>query len=1136
MKRFLTYVFILVLILLLPVPSLFARGIGKLPPLYFEQMYQMAAKGKKQALFNAIYRGLNINAVNADGDTGLCVAVKRKNVKAFNTFRAVGANVRHPCTQNIPYYNTFINKSAVREADFFAPNYAHRASNDKTNLFFWGGLAAGAGAGAYYLLKDDGGGESDPCASVTCPLNGHCEKGGCVCDNGYLNYEGACEEASSLCHENGVWKNDKCECTGNYDPEKKCSECLKGFVFYEGYCVDEKKLCLNGGTYNDVLKRCICQNNFDSSTNCEKCETGYKLSGNKCVEIVAPTPPTPDCNPPNGHYDAGSQKCICTTGWDQANNCYACASGYEYTGEKCIKPSDPLPPSGNCGSHGTWDSAQNKCVCQDNFNPETSCQTCLKEYELVKGANSDTHKDTCVKKEDLCNKQGDWNEYKQECECNEGYKVKEDDKKTCEKSTEAGPEAAAAVGILATEDVDLSQSGQQKDRALRLMALVRRIAVVQEQEAEAYGIKAGGKVYDGAGAYVVDVQNKSQTKNAYGIEAGSVDLTKASGQITVSGNADVYGIKSRGETLNKWDVTVEVGGKGQGYGLYVVADEKNAAPKIENSGNIKLNGENAKELIGIYAKNAELKNTGKIEINGGAETKAYGIYADNANVYNNGEIVVTGHAESYGIYAQNNSTVLNEGKITLNGKTCAGENCQEGGQIKLDESSVLKNNGLIQSDEALNLNDIGQNVLLGKNGSFEAEKLSGTLGVASDVVMEGFKNQYVEEGALKGGLEDLELNSQSAMFYATRRNGKEEGRQDVVMTRKSFDQIAATNSIADYLETNYSQEKNEELFKRLKEAPDTPAYEKAEAEITGTSLLPNFSQENMRVFRNLNSVMEDELFEAEGKERKVVGYDYQYSKRDAKGTLTGYENKANSMYFMYDKELENMLYAGLGMSITRFQSDYEDGSERQEMMFSLLAPLGYKFENGFKTQSILRLGYSNGKYSRQTSNGTFDADLSGVLYGISNAFRYGKDLGMFTIEPQVEFNVLGYHQNRIREDKNKALSIKADGANNVSVESGFGMYIKKNMRFSEISRLKMKIGGMWYHEFANPYQSLRARHRGMVGKYRLRDKTGIYNQNRGVLKAEIEYDWRALTFYLIWRQFMEDENPMSLNAGVKYKF
>ena len=65
---------------------------------------------------------------------------------------------------------------------------------------------------------------------------------------------------------------------------------------------------------------------------------------------------------------------------------------------------------------------------------------------------------------------------------------------------------------------------------------------------------------------------------------------------------------------------------------------------------------------------------------------------------------------------------------------------------------------------------------------------------------------------------------------------------------------------------------------------------------------------------------------------------------------------------------------------------------------------------------------------------------------------------------------------------------------------------------------------------------MNARLNGTVGKYKLRDRNGIYNRNRGVLRADVEYDWHSFTFYIVYRQYLEDEDPMSINAGVKYKF
>lgn len=93
-----------------------ARGLR---PMSFEEMYEVASDGEIGALKMAVRRGLNINTVNEDGDTGLCVAIKHWDYRAYNAFRAAGANPQTPCTINIPkkHYDSFID--SYRIPDFF---------------------------------------------------------------------------------------------------------------------------------------------------------------------------------------------------------------------------------------------------------------------------------------------------------------------------------------------------------------------------------------------------------------------------------------------------------------------------------------------------------------------------------------------------------------------------------------------------------------------------------------------------------------------------------------------------------------------------------------------------------------------------------------------------------------------------------------------------------------------------------------------------------------------------------------------------------------------------------------------------------------------------------------------------------
>ncbi len=84
-----------------------------LPPESFNKMYSLAQRGDVESLRASVYRGLNIDSVNRNGDTGLCIAAKRRDTYTYNAFRASGANPRHPCTQRIVGYDDFVQRSSA---------------------------------------------------------------------------------------------------------------------------------------------------------------------------------------------------------------------------------------------------------------------------------------------------------------------------------------------------------------------------------------------------------------------------------------------------------------------------------------------------------------------------------------------------------------------------------------------------------------------------------------------------------------------------------------------------------------------------------------------------------------------------------------------------------------------------------------------------------------------------------------------------------------------------------------------------------------------------------------------------------------------------------------------------------------
>ncbi len=151
----------------LPHPARAERGLA---PISFDEMYSLAENGEVEALRASNFRGLNIDSLNSDGDTGLCIAARRHDVYTYNSFRAAGANPRHPCTQKISDYNDFLEKSKVVGLEGTSREALSAMGNKETykvgsSLWWWLGGAVVAGGALWLILSHHHGGSHDDSGS-----------------------------------------------------------------------------------------------------------------------------------------------------------------------------------------------------------------------------------------------------------------------------------------------------------------------------------------------------------------------------------------------------------------------------------------------------------------------------------------------------------------------------------------------------------------------------------------------------------------------------------------------------------------------------------------------------------------------------------------------------------------------------------------------------------------------------------------------------------------------------------------------------------------------------------------------------------------------------------------------------------
>ena len=639
------------------------------------------------------------------------------------------------------------------------------------------------------------------------------------------------------------------------------------------------------------------------------------------------------------------------------------------------------------------------------------------------------------------------------------------------------------------------------------------------------------------------ILNVTSNTTSYGIRGSAINNRNI--QINASGYF-AYGMsvtKSTSDTsdisaINNKNGSIEINNIATGAGI-----EANNGAKAINKGNIAISDSFANSTNNIkgiqISSGSTAVNEGSILLNNiNGENNVYGIYSDNSNVVNTGNITLSNvdESSSYGIYAINGSKVYNSGTITINGESY-NKNEADGKFIYIDSSSSMINESEITASSAFDTAALGGGkFVLGKDGKITAPEIKGDITADAGITSGGFDKTYSSENAFSGKIDEVKLNSGSALFDAALKDN------DLVMTMKDFAEVVDDKSLAAYLQRNYEAKRNEQLFNSLKLTPTTSALGDVLNKKLGFSLLPNFAQENMNVFRSLSNLVTDTMFSQDlTNERMMVGYDYLGQDRSTKGRVTGYENTANSSYFLADTKLNNRQRFGLGVALTRFSSDYDDDSSRKATFAQVLGSYMHDFGNRWKYAGLLRAGYADGDYKRQSDRERIEGDTSDILYGFNNELRYNYDLGFMMVEPQLELNAYGYYQRKIKEDEAKADSLQIKSTNNMSVESGVGLYVSKEKVYGsaegegETGRVKARFGGSYYRELSQPYHTMRARVRDTDGYY-LIESTDIFDRNRVVVRADIAFSWKAVEFYFRGSQFMEDKHTTVINAGIKYNF
>ena len=653
-----------------------------------------------------------------------------------------------------------------------------------------------------------------------------------------------------------------------------------------------------------------------------------------------------------------------------------------------------------------------------------------------------------------------------------------------------------------------------------------------------YGIYTNGAIDMNKIGTVLSANTNTSSADAAAVGihfgSGSIELTDQNVQnIAVSGGYTHYLFEGGAGTTITNTATLNAGLKGYtihnsgtinggSYGIY-------GQGTVTNSGTVESTGSGP----AVYINGGSLSNqsSGLIKLNG----SGYAVQLTNANLNNQGTISIVSNATSldgiYGVYAENGSTIRNSGTIQVTTASdtysCTGNNCYQGKTssapfMYLDSTSSYISQGLMLSYSPLNFNqDFGQgNVLLSTGGSFNAPTLSGNLCIASEVVSEGFEENYVLPNAIiSDNVSGLNLASQSALFDATLVE------EDVVLTKKNFADVVDNSSLATFLENNYNSANNENLFKMLKGKENVAALNNALNTLTGADVFSRFTFEDLTMMRDLNADVNNTLF-ANNKDHLEIA-----------GSVTPWNfdgnSNSNSRYALYNTVSGNRSY-GLSFAFADLKSNdgHHNSNNRHDKTFYMGVPMGYEAK-GMKLISTPTFGYAYGTYDRDGYNGaSYEGKIEKRMFGFANEARYPMDFNGWKVMPTAEFNVFGYHIKGHEELKAYSLNIPAQ--NNLSVESGIGFNLAKQTKLGKNQNLNFNAGIMLYHEFANPYE-LDLSMNGMDGSFKISDERR--KADRAVLRTGFDYKFdQNMSVTGGFAAYFDGTQSTKANLNFKYDF
>ena len=1165
--------------------------LQELSPESFNALYNLAAKGNVSAINNARSRGLNIDSVNANGDTGLCVAAKNRNRQAFKAFLQAGANPYHSCTWEVNGYQNFMKSviiNPVKNMDTaVAANKGAFAGMSFTTKALIGAGVVAAGAGTAVALSGGGGGGDD---AKSCQ-HGHYVDGACVCDTGYEHYyKGNCYVPLNCNAEHGQQQGTKCVCDTGYNDGDLCNNCGPGYGRNAaGDCVRQKVDLLGNPT--DYMGRYI-NINYNSDGN-------IILNSNTYEHVYGL------------YYDAGNNYGERGPAQTDFANAYAHLA---YDDEPAGEGEDEvhhvigdlsheinITKAGDGQVYGMYSAAA-----QNLYN-----NYFVVDNGIVQGVTASAINITSTGNGNVYGMFGNGNIYNAyfESAAEIGDKYYSDitisadiDVSSSGSGNVYGMYNGSTTGTIYNRDDSVSKSKDTEASYLigygthrcyayegsvtcTLVSATSSVISSNTGSGNAYGLYSLGAIENNT-----DVTVNANSGNAYAF-FGATGFTNSGTGDATSDTGTSYGlyVAGNGTYSNQGSLYSTITSEGTGYGIYAPV-----GGNIYNVGQIIVSNVTGNSY-GMYAKNAQINNSWGTSpgtlIAMTTTGDAYGIKSEgtDSSITNSAAVMaVTSNGNAYGIYNVGgtvvNSADFPDQSVYVNNTGSSGIACgiySDGGSVtntgRIDVygGDGVTTYGIWAKNHAMVTLDGSFTIAINGN-SLDRDNYTGFCSGTGCTTPIGDKAIYLEGGSTLtivgtlNALSPLNMGLQGVFLGTTGQiSAPSMGGNLSVVSSAVSNGFNQTYTLPDAINTEDSSNLNllsqSSLFDAHLNGTDVVLTKKDFADVVdGNASVAAFLEKNYALKNNeslyallkektslhaLNQAVkqltgsdvlsrfntEDLLME------KELGFDVSQKMADVKDNYFSFSGTSSPQIFANGGVKSRYALSGaktgktnigVGLFISDVRTD--DGSHKNDRVsrsFNFMMPIETRYEN-MRFLINPKMGYAFGTYRRSGYAGKeYEGKIEKRMAGVAGQIKYPFGVGGFEFAPVIDTNVAVY-QTKLKENA-QVYSLYAPRSEAYSVETGVGAYISTQREISKTQKWQFMTGALLYHEFADP-NKLTLSMNGMEGHFKLTDDNR--SKNYVVLRSKASFDFGNVSVYGGFLSYVDKQCRARADIGLKYAF